>query len=346
MKFQLLVAALFAATDLRAQVAIPRFHGATAADAARDPGGMRYDPSDVPLRWLPDGELILVHLELYNYADVYASTCEGSGIFVVQTSGRGKAKALAIGQPDCHAAQSTEGVAIDPLGRTLVYAVLVKPNNSRLVQLDLLNWREDTLQAGCAIYHEHPAFSADGRRIATDGMCQTREGNYEIYLMNADGSGLHRIGGADTASHQTPAWSAEGARLVYVRHAGPVERPINQIVVVDSAGLHPRAIARGVSPAWSPTGEWIAFLADGPHDADIRLIRPDGTDERVVFHNSVTSTYSRGWGLMYEGRIWGALVWSPNGKELAFVRAFDRGSTIWIVNVANGAVRQLTSPGK
>jgi Tol biopolymer transport system component len=48
-----------------------------------------------------------------------------------------------------------------------------------------------------------PAWSPDGTRIAFES---ERDGNLEIYVMNADGSGVTRLTN-DPASDSTPAWS-------------------------------------------------------------------------------------------------------------------------------------------
>src|SRR5207247_11024943 len=55
-----------------------------------------------------------------------------------------------------------------------------------------------------------PAWSPDGQRIAFSSQ---RDGSTDIYVMNADGSGLRRV----TAGpfDQQPAWSPDGARIVF-----------------------------------------------------------------------------------------------------------------------------------
>jgi Tol biopolymer transport system component len=48
-----------------------------------------------------------------------------------------------------------------------------------------------------------PAWSPDGSRIAFESY---RDGNFEIYVMNADGSGQTRITN-NTANDESPDWS-------------------------------------------------------------------------------------------------------------------------------------------
>ncbi len=70
-------------------------------------------------------------------------------------------------------------------------------------------------------------------------------------------------------------------------------------------------VAHGIEPSWSPTDEWIAFLARDDTNRrgyELRLIHPDGSGERVLFRNKVPSTYSRGWGPMFEWNFWSTRV--------------------------------------
>ncbi len=59
-----------------------------------------------------------------------------------------------------------------------------------------------------------PAWSPDGRRIAFES---DRDGNDEIYVMNADGSGVTRLTDND-AIDRSPAWSPDGRRIAFDLH--------------------------------------------------------------------------------------------------------------------------------
>ena len=62
----------------------------------------------------------------------------------------------------------------------------------------------------------YPVFSPDGRHIA---FVSNSDGNSEIYLMNADGSGLLRLT-RDPAEDTQPSWAPDGRRVVFSSNRG------------------------------------------------------------------------------------------------------------------------------
>jgi Tol biopolymer transport system component len=57
----------------------------------------------------------------------------------------------------------------------------------------------------------HPAVSPDGNKIA---FTSNRDGNFEIYVMNANGGGLKRLT-EDDATDEYPVWSPDGQWLAF-----------------------------------------------------------------------------------------------------------------------------------
>ena len=101
-----------------------------------------------------------------------------------------------------------------------------------------------------------PAWSPDGRKLA---FVSERDGNAEIYVMNADGSAQENLT-RQPANDSHPSWSPDGRRIAFVsRRDGNSE-----IYVMNADGSGVRNLTRTPSseldPAWSPDGRAIAFV--------------------------------------------------------------------------------------
>ena len=103
-----------------------------------------------------------------------------------------------------------------------------------------------------------PAWSPDGTRIA---FASNRDGNFEIYVMDADGSYETRLTNDDAADTQ-PSWSPDGAWIAFQRGFGV------QKIRPDGTGLAP--VSGGTEPVWSPDGTKIAVRANNEFYSVIR----------------------------------------------------------------------------
>ena len=65
-------------------------------------------------------------------------------------------------------------------------------------------------------YDVSPAYSPDGNRIA---FTSHSDGNWEIYMMNSDGSRQIRLT-RDTADDGDPTWSPDGKRIIFTSLRG------------------------------------------------------------------------------------------------------------------------------
>jgi TolB protein len=99
-------------------------------------------------------------------------------------------------------------------------------------------------------------------------------------------------------------------------------------------GSNPRRITfqagRYTTPVWSPTGEFIAFTKQTGGEFHIGVMKPDGSDERIL-----TSSY------LDEGP-----TWAPIGRVLMFSREGPNGvSKLWSVDVTGRILQQMPYPG-
>jgi WD40-like Beta Propeller Repeat/Bacterial Ig-like domain (group 2) len=133
-----------------------------------------------------------------------------------------------------------------------------------------------------------PAWSPDGAKIAFQS---NRDGNYEIYVMNVDGSGVARLTN-DPGPDAEPAWSPDGSQLAFMRtRAGSQDIWLMNADGSGETNLTLSATGPTVvdaSPAWSPDGSQVVFasICSGCSQSDLYVINRDGTGLRRVTTNA------------------------------------------------------------
>lgn len=172
-----------------------------------------------------------------------------------------------------------------------------------------------------------PDAAGGGGRLA---FASNRDGDYEIYLIDADGSNLRQLT-TNAAFDFDPAWSPDGAQIIF---ASSVDGD-PEIMLMNADGSDLRRLtdntARDADPAWSPDGEWIAFSSDRDGDFDLYLMRPDGSEVRQVTFNDDLDDLTP--------------TWSPDSAQLAYyVKANDDPATseLYLIDIASGTPTRLT----
>ncbi|HVE98988.1 MAG TPA: hypothetical protein VNA12_07395 [Mycobacteriales bacterium] len=141
-----------------------------------------------------------------------------------------------------------------------------------------------------------------------------RDGDHDIYLMNADGSDVRALTVNDVPEFD-PTPSPDGRWIVF----GSNDDLVGGLFIMRSDGSGRRRLTQRSCTgddqtctvgwaSWSPNGEWIAFTNGfakagcDAHDncASVWLVRPDGTGLREL---------TKGW----------EPTWSPDSRRLAFV---------------------------
>ncbi len=175
-----------------------------------------------------------------------------------------------------------------------------------------------------------PAFTPDGRQVL---YASTASGYAQIYIANADGSGVRRLSNV-RAIEVEPKVSPKGGEVVFVSgRSGP-----QQIYKMNLDGANVERLTTGEgeasNPAWHPSGEVIAFAwTRGFEPGNWNLFLMDVASRRV---DQLTHGAGRN-----ENPSW-----APDGRHLAFSSNRSGSSQIWTMLADGTKLRRLTSQGR
>ena len=147
-----------------------------------------------------------------------------------------------------------------------------------------------------------PAWSPDGSSIAYSSPGHDPMPPLSgISIMNADGSGQHRVPNTDGGEY--PSWSPDGKRIAFNSNLSGDH--VMYIVDVNGVGLVDlSSVGEGWQVDWSPDGRSILFTSHRDHPdnyTDVYVMRPDGSDVKRLTK-----------ALAYTP------AWSPDGSHIVF----------------------------
>jgi TolB protein len=176
-----------------------------------------------------------------------------------------------------------------------------------------------------------PAPSANdgltGHIVFTCQIFKVQSGN-QICIMNADGSGYHRLTTENSIQHFYPSLSPDGQSVLY---AGFREANVYEIYKL---GLKDGSVDRltnriGIltAPEFSPDGQKILFTRNNPTNNQFQIMLMDANGENAGNIPKVS-----GWDT----------TWSPDGKKILF--ASDRGglTQLYTINLQGKQLFQVT----
>src|SRR5256884_347063 len=158
----------------------------------------------------------------------------------------------------------------------------------------------------------------------------TRDGDFQIYVMNPDGSDVTRVTN-NPGGNVDPVWAPDGKRIAFASFR--TGRSEVFAINVDGSGVtrltHSPGRDEGDRAGWSPDGTRIVFSSD--RDAGqlhVFAMQADGSGVTQLTSGNFVDDDP---------------VWSPDGAHIAFHSTRDGGDEdIFVMNADGSGVTQLT----
>jgi TolB protein len=173
-----------------------------------------------------------------------------------------------------------------------------------------------------------PSWSPDGSRIAYYG-ADDEQANYDIFVINADGTDPRNLTNSPTVDDRYPSWSPDGDQIVF--HSNPEGDYDLYMVNADGTDIHPITDndAQDLGPDWSPDGRYIAFHTDAwGYPFEIAILDLETGEVWRVTDSEALSSFP---------------TWSPDGRKLAYhtIDAETSGVNIHIIGADRSEERVL-----
>jgi hypothetical protein len=155
-----------------------------------------------------------------------------------------------------------------------------------------------------------------------------RDGDHEVYVMNADGCAQVNLTNNAAANDSLPVWSPDGQTLAFAS-----DRDGNaEVYVMNADGSaqtnltnHP---AFDSEPAWSPDGTKLAFESERDGNREIYVMNANGSGLTNLTNHPADD---------------GEPAWSPDGMKLVFTSNRNGDFEVYVMNADGSGQTNLTN---
>jgi Tol biopolymer transport system component len=211
----------------------------------------------------------------------------------------------------------------------------IHPDGSGLKQITHLVVKTNQITGA-----EAPQWSPDGKLIIFDsGYDPKPKQKIGLFTIRPDGHGLKRLPLVTGLYNGQPVWSPDAKQIAYTLEAGDRSSDKQGIEVANADGSLAYALTRGGriyifdgDPAWSPSGDWIAFTErHGSKAGVIMKVRDVGGDPIELTRRDLNAANPK---------------WSPDSRRILFNSHNPpqpgQDANLYTMNADGKNVRQLT----
>ena len=223
------------------------------------------------------------------------------------------------------------------LSGTLVFqSDLRGPDNpegrNHIFALNLATGQVSQLTSGRNHHDQHPKWSPDGTRIS---FVSSRGGNFDLYVMNADGTNVTRLTDHPAADYD-PIWMPDGQSMIFSSERDS-RSDLYRLWLADRRidRLTHHFVGRAIMPSVSPDGTSVLFAAQTLQRLNFWEFQVHVLDLATGKTRALDNS---------GGACWPS--WAPDGRRFANVLLAKEPSRIQVRNSDGGGTRELAGEPK